>query len=76
MSGRHSARYESNWLATTETQKSNTGCRPLERPEFEKLRAEMPNALHPAVTFCYETVCRTGTMKKIVWKWACPRTCT
>ena len=26
-------------------------------------------ALRPALTFCYETGCRTGTMKKIVWSW-------
>src|SRR5215471_8402646 len=41
----------------------------VERPEFEKLRAEMPVSLHPALTFCYETGCRTGAMKQIVWPW-------
>jgi integrase len=41
----------------------------VERDEFEMLRAAMPVGLHPALTFCYETGCRTGAMKKIVWKW-------
>jgi integrase len=41
----------------------------LERPEFEKLRAEMPEHLHPGLTFCYETGCRTGAMEKVVWPW-------
>ena len=41
----------------------------VERPEFEKLRAEMPVNLHAALTFCYETGCRTGAMKQIVWPW-------
>jgi integrase len=41
----------------------------VERPEFEKLRQAMPAGLHPALTFCYETGCRTGAMKKIVWQW-------
>jgi hypothetical protein len=36
----------------------------VERPDFEKLRAAMPTRLHPALTFCYETGCRTGAMKK------------
>lgn len=38
----------------------------VERPEFEKLRAEMPVNLQAALTFCYETGCRTGAMKQIV----------
>ena len=41
----------------------------LERPEFEKLRAEMPEHLHPALTLCYETGCRTGAMEKVIWPW-------
>jgi integrase len=41
----------------------------LERPEFENLRAEMAEHLHPALTFCYETGCRTGAMGKVVWSW-------
>ena len=27
----------------------------LERPEFERLRAEMREPLRPTLTFCYET---------------------
>jgi integrase len=41
----------------------------LERPKFEKLRAEMPELLRPTLTFCYETGCRTGAMAKVVWPW-------
>jgi integrase len=41
----------------------------LERPKFEKLRAEMPEPLRPTLTFCYETGCRTGAMAKVVWPW-------
>ena len=41
----------------------------VERPEFEKLRAEMPEHLHPALTFCYEAGCRTGGMAKVIWPW-------
>src|SRR6266699_1095446 len=42
----------------------------LERPKFEKLRAEeMPAPLRPTLTFCYETGCRTGAMAKVVWPW-------
>jgi integrase len=41
----------------------------VERPDFERLRSEMPVALRPALTFCYETGCRTGAMKRIVWPW-------
>jgi len=41
----------------------------VERKDFEKLRAVMPVRLHPALTFCYEDGCRTGTMKKILWQW-------
>jgi hypothetical protein len=38
----------------------------LERPDFEKLRAEMPERLHPALTFCYETGGRIGAMKQVI----------
>jgi integrase len=41
----------------------------LERPEFEKLRAEMPESLHPTLLFAYEVGCRTGAIKKVVWPW-------
>ncbi len=41
----------------------------LERPDFERLRGAMPQHLHPALTFCYETGCRTGAMGKIIWPW-------
>jgi|ERR1700722_370170 len=41
----------------------------LERRDFDRLRATMPGHLHPALTFCYETGCRTGAMKKIIWPW-------
>jgi integrase len=41
----------------------------LERSDFERLRAAMPEHLHPALTFCYETGCRTGAMEKIIWPW-------
>lgn len=41
----------------------------LERPEFEKLRIEMPRHLRPALTFCYETGCRTGAMSNVIWPW-------
>lgn len=41
----------------------------VERPEFEKLRGEMPVNLHAALTFCYETGCRMGAMKQIMWPW-------
>jgi len=41
----------------------------LERPRFEKLRAEMPEPLRATLTFCYETGCRTGAMAKVVWPW-------
>ncbi len=41
----------------------------LERPKFEKLRAEMPEPLRATLTFCYETGCRTGAMAKVVWPW-------
>ena len=41
----------------------------LERPEFERLRAEMSEHLHPAMTFCYETGCRTGAMERVIWPW-------
>ncbi len=41
----------------------------VERPDFERLRAEMPEHLHPALTFCYETGCRTGAAVKIIWPW-------
>jgi hypothetical protein len=40
-----------------------------QRPDFEKLRGAMPTRLHPALTFCYETGCRTRAMKKIIWPW-------
>jgi hypothetical protein len=36
----------------------------LERPEFEKLRAEMPENLHPSLLLAYEVGCRTGAIKK------------
>lgn len=29
----------------------------------------MPEHLHPALTFCYETRCRIGAMEKIIWPW-------
>ncbi len=38
----------------------------LERPEFEKLRAKMSEHLCTALTFCYETGCRTGAMEKVI----------
>jgi integrase len=41
----------------------------VERPEFERLRAAMPERLHPALTFAYETGCRTGAMRSILWAW-------
>jgi integrase len=41
----------------------------LERPEFEKLRAEMPENLHPSLLLAYEVGCRTGAIKKVVWSW-------
>jgi len=41
----------------------------VERADFERLREEMPEHLHPALTFCYETGCRTGAMSKIIWPW-------
>jgi hypothetical protein len=41
----------------------------LERPQFEKLRAEMPEQLHPTLTFCYETGSRSGARAKVVWPW-------
>ena len=39
------------------------------QPQFEKLRAAMPENLHHALTFCYESGCRIGAMKKVVWPW-------
>jgi integrase len=39
----------------------------LERREFERLRAAMPEHLHPALTTCYETGYRTDAMQKIIW---------
>jgi integrase len=41
----------------------------VERPDCEKLRAAMPERLHPALTFAYETGCRIGAMKQIIWAW-------
>src|SRR5262249_4183403 len=41
----------------------------VERTGFERLRREMPEHLHAALTFCYETGCRTGAMSKIIWSW-------
>ena len=41
----------------------------VERPDFEYLRGEMPQHLHPALTFCYENGCRTRAMSKIIWPW-------
>lgn len=41
----------------------------VERPAFEKLRAALPENLHPAITFAYETGCRQGTIQRIVWEW-------
>lgn len=41
----------------------------LERPEFEKLRAEMPKNLHPSLLLAYEVGCCTGAIKKVVWSW-------
>ena len=41
----------------------------VERPDFEKLRAAMPERLHPALTFAYETGCRAGAIKQIIWPW-------
>lgn len=41
----------------------------VERPAFEKLRAVLPENLHPALTFAYETGCRQGTVQRISWDW-------
>ncbi len=41
----------------------------VERPDFEKLRNTLPETLHAVVTFMYETGCRTGTAKQIIWPW-------
>jgi hypothetical protein len=38
----------------------------VEQPQFEQLRAGMPENLHPSLTFAYETGCRTGALEKIV----------
>jgi integrase len=35
--------------------------------EFEKLRAAMPENLHPIVTYMYSTGCRVGAAKAIEW---------
>jgi integrase len=41
----------------------------VERPQFEQIRATMPEHLRPYLTFSYETGCRPGATKKIVWPW-------
>jgi integrase len=41
----------------------------VERPQFEQIRAEMPVALHPYLTLAYESGCRPGAIKQIVWSW-------
>ena len=41
----------------------------VERPVFEQIRASMPSNLHPYLTFAYETGCRPGATKQIVWPW-------
>ncbi len=38
----------------------------LERPEFEQLRAALPQKFHALVTFLYTTGCRIGEAKSIV----------
>ncbi len=35
--------------------------------QFERLRAAMPEHLHPIVTFLYFTGCRVGAAKKVQW---------
>jgi integrase len=35
---------------------------------FAKLRAALPDNLHPLITFLYFTGCRTGAAKKITWE--------
>jgi integrase len=42
---------------------------PREGFEFEQIRPEMPANLHPYLTFAYETGCRPGATKQIVWPW-------
>jgi len=41
----------------------------VERPDVECFCGEIRLSSHPALTFCYETGCRTGAMSKIIWPW-------
>jgi integrase len=41
----------------------------VEQKDFQKLRDALPEALRPFVTFLYQTGCRTGAARKIVWQW-------
>jgi integrase len=41
----------------------------VERPEFEKLRVQMPKNLHPTLLFAYEVGCRMGAIRKVIWQW-------
>jgi integrase len=41
----------------------------VEQVQFQQLREALPERLHPLVTFLYQTGCRTGAAKKIVWDW-------
>ena len=42
----------------------------MERPVFEQIRAAMPaNLLHRYLTFQYESGCRPGATKRIIWQW-------
>ncbi len=39
----------------------------VEVEDFEKLRAAIPEHIHPTLTFLYYTGCRTGATKNITW---------
>jgi integrase len=41
----------------------------VEQADFQKVRDALPEALRPFVTFLYQTGCRTGAAKQIVWQW-------
>ena len=41
----------------------------VEQADFQKVRDALPEGLRPFVTFLYQTGCRTGAAKKIVWQW-------
>jgi integrase len=41
----------------------------VERPVFEQIRAAMPEHLRPYLTFQYESGCRPGATKRIIWQW-------